>query len=305
MNIVEYIYIGIKDKADRLEELIRSSLTEFKTNDVNIEIEQKEEKNDKDLSFLKITIRTKNKVNKVRINLSNILSDYIIEEYEEKFINKIINTNYYYFDSFEKKEILRLLLDKILNLNEKNVFNNIFILSRKNIIAKKLNEYLSGSDKIILDGFITFRLKGYIKELEDIVDKAVDDYLMEREYREFIRLLKYFVEIQEPKFELVHVLIGYKHKYILLDEHKNEITNDCIQDFIKEVSEGEINYDDLLVSSLITLAPKKICLHMVEKMKNKELLETIKSVFYGKVNFCEGCNLCLVKNAEIGRKVYK
>ena len=48
---------------------------------------------------------------------------------------------------------------------------------------------------------------------------------MEREYREFIRLLKYFVDIQDPKFEIIHVVLKPDNKYILLDENKKEITN--------------------------------------------------------------------------------
>jgi len=62
------------------------------------------------------------------------------------------------------------------------------------------------------------------------------------------------VDIQEPKFNAVHIIAGYDNKYVLLDENKNEITNECLQEFVNDIPEGEINYDDLLVSSLITMA---------------------------------------------------
>jgi putative sporulation protein YtxC len=168
----------------------------------------------------------------------------------------------------------------------------LFFLKRKNIIVRRLIEYFEGSDELILKGFVTFRLKDYINELEEVVDRAVDDYLTEREYKEFIRLLKYFVEIQEPKFDTVHILAEYSGKYSLLDNNENEITNECIRDFVNEVNEGEINYDDLLVSSLITLAPKKIIIHNMGQIGNKELLETIKSIFPNKISVCEICHLC-------------
>lgn len=54
--------------------------------------------------------------------------------------------------------------------------------------------------------------------MEEIIDNAVDDFLIEREYKEFIRLLKYFVEIQDPKFNVVHVVMEYDDNYMLLDE---------------------------------------------------------------------------------------
>jgi putative sporulation protein YtxC len=155
-------------------------------------------------------------------------------------------------------------------------------------------DYFDNSNNIILDGFVNFRLKEYIKDLEEVVDKAVDDFLMDREYREFIRLLRYFVDIQEPKIDTVHVIVSYDNHYTLLDGSKNEITNECIQEYVNEISEGEINYDDLLVSSLITFAPRKIVIHSSGQFRNKELLETIKNVFAGRVVLCQGCEICSV-----------
>lgn len=155
-------------------------------------------------------------------------------------------------------------------------------------------EYFEHSNSVILDGFVNFRLKDYVKDLEEIVDKAVDDFLMEREYKEFIRLLRYFVDIQEPKFNVIHIIAGYDNKYILLDENKHEITNECLQEFMNDLPEGEINYDDLLVSSLITMAPRKLIIHGTKGFRNKELLETIKNVFWGKLIVCSECELCII-----------
>ncbi|MDK2811027.1 MAG: hypothetical protein PWR27_1736 [Petroclostridium sp.] len=292
---MEYLYIGMSDEIEEVKNMIEDTLTDLKSKDIFVELRQKKSN---DVNFLEVEISSENKLNSLKIHIANVLSEYIIEKYEQKFISRIINSNYCYFNSGERREILRTALNNVLGVEEKNIFNNLFMLRRKNIVAKKLLEYFETSNEIILDGFVTFRLKDYIKELEDVVDKAVDDYLMEKEYREFIRLLKYFVEIQEPKFDTVHVLVGYDNRYILLDHNRKEITNECIQDFINEVSEGEINYDDLLVSSLITLAPNKIYIHMIKQIKNRELIETIKNVFYGKVIFCSGCDLCLVNKVS-------
>jgi len=231
--------------------------------------------------------------------VSNGLADYIIKKYEYKMLERIINTNYCYFNSAEKKEIMANAL-KIINNNENSFVNSLFQIRRRNIIISKLLEYFDSTDVIILDGFVNFRLKEYKKGLEEIVDKAVDDFLMEREYKEFIRLLKYFVEIQEPKFNAIHIIVSADDKYMLFDDEKREITNECIADFISEIAEDELNYDDLLVSSLITLAPRKIVIHNPAEFRNKELLETIKNVFCGKVIICNGCDICLA--GLVGRK---
>lgn len=233
----------------------------------------------------------------LKTHVSNALADYIIRQYEEKLISRIINSNYCYFNSIERKEILNKAL-RITRNDDKNFFNSLFQVRRRNTIVRKLVDYFDSSNSLILDGFVNFRLKDYVKDLEEIVDKAVDDYLMEREYREFIRLLRYFVDIQDPKFDTIHVIASFDNRYILLDETKKEITNECIQEFISEISEEEINYDDLLVSSLITFAPRKIVIHCTGQLRNKELLETIKNVFPDKVFMCSGCEICLLSVAK-------
>lgn len=226
-------------------------------------------------------------------HISNALADSIIKQYEEKLLARTINSNYCYFNSIERKEILNTALRMIRN-DDRDFLNSLYQIRRRNMIVKKLLDYFESSNTLVLDGFVNFRLKEYMKDLEEIIDKAVDEFLMEREYREFIRLLKYFVDIQDPKFDTIHVILRYDNKYNLYDENKNEITNACLHEFINEISEGEINYDDLLVSSLITLAPRKVMIHSPGQFKNKELLETIKSVFSGKVTFCNGCEDCVL-----------
>ncbi len=228
---------------------------------------------------------------------SFILSDYIIKYYEKKLITRIVNMNYCYFNQAEKKQIVDLSTS-ILKSGENSKIS-LYSTKRKNLIFRKLLEYFENSNEIILDGFVNFRIKEYIRELEDVVDKAVDTFLMEREYQEFIKLLRYFVDIQEPKLEAVHILPGYENKYIILDHSHNEITNDCIKEFLNEVPEEDINFDDLLVSSLITIAPIRIYIHDAKQIKNKELIETIKNVFLNKVILCNGCDLCKVHRVSI------
>ena len=300
---MQCLCIGVNDCAESVKGYITNELKKLNKLNKNCSV-----KDSVDLDGSTSVICTINQEEKYTpeydqliLGISNGLADYIIEEYEEKLILRTINSNYCYFNSIEKKEILRLALFIIRN-DDKNFLNSIFQIRRRNIIIRKLVDYFESSNKVILDGFVNFRLKDYMKDLEEVVDKAVDDFLTEREYKEFIRLLRYFVDIQEPKFNVIHVLVSYDNKYILLDENKKEITNECIQEFMNDIPEGEINYDDLLVSSLITMAPKKVIVHSAKSFRNKELLETIKNVFWGKAIICPECELCLVKVARSENK---
>ncbi len=303
---MQFLCIGVNEFADDIVQCITDELQQLKNNKIKCSIN---EVNSGEATSIICSVDEEGILTRkagqtydfLRTHVSNALADYIIKQYEEKLISRIINSNYCYFNSMEKKEI-QSLASRIIKNDEKNFLNSLLQIRRRNIIVRKLLDYFEGSNNIILDGFINFRLKDYTKDLEEIVDKAVDDFLTEREYKEFIRLLRYFVDIQEPKFDEIHVVVGYENRYMLLDENKREITNECIQEFINEISEGEINYDDLLVSSLITLAPKKITIHSTGKFRNKELLDTIKNVFAGKVVVCNGCDICMVNKVKSENK---
>lgn len=296
---MQFLCIGVNGSADMVMQHIKNELRQLKNKKINYSIN---EVNSEGSTSIICTVndgrfyreKSLESYKVLKTYISNALADYIIRQYEERLLVRIINSNFCYFNAVERKEILERALNIIRN-DDKTFINSLFQIRRRNVIIRRLMDYFDNSNNIILDGFVNFRLKEYIKDLEEVVDKAVDDFLMDREYREFIRLLRYFVDIQEPKIDTVHVIAGYDNHYTLLDGAKNEITNECIQEYVNEISEGEINYDDLLVSSLITFAPRKIVIHSTGQIRNKELMETIKNVFAGRVVLCQGCEICSVK----------
>jgi putative sporulation protein YtxC len=299
---MQFLCIGVNGSADVVMQHINEELRQLKSKKISYSIN---EINSEGSASIICTVndgrfyreKSLESYKILKTYICNALADYIIRQYEERLITRIINSNFCYFNTAEKKEILSRALNVIKN-EDKTFINSLFQIRRRNVIIRRLLDYFDNSNSIMLDGFVNFRLKDYIKDLEEVVDKAVDDFLMDREYREFIRLLRYFVDIQEPKIDTVHVIVGYDNRYVLLDGSKKEITNECIQEYVNEITEGEINYDDLLVSSLITFAPRKVVIHCNGQFRNKELMETIKNVFYGRVVVCQGCDVCLVRMAK-------
>lgn len=296
---MHFLCIGVNGSADEVMQYIEKELRQLKNKKINYSINEISS----DGSTSIICTLSENRFYReksiesykvLKTYISNALADYIIRQYEERLLTRIINGNFCYFNGAEKKEILSRAL-KIIRNEDKTFINSLFQIKRRSVIVKRLMDYFENSNNIILDGFVNFRLKEYMKDLEDVVDKAVDDFLTDREYREFIRLLRYFVDIQEPKIDTVHVVVDFDNRYMLLDGMKREITNECVQEYVNEISAGEINYDDLLVSSLITFAPRKVVLHGTGRFRNKELMETIKNIFLGRVFICQGCEMCSVK----------
>ena len=154
--------------------------------------------------------------------VANALSDIIINHWEPKLLKRIIKENYFYFNKVEQKRIYEFAQD-ILNFNVLSGKRDVlYQIKRKAFILHKIKEYLLNNNVIILDGFVNFRLKEYMDQLEESVDKAIDEYLMDKEYREFIKLLRHFVNLQEPKRDLVNVVFQGA-EIILLDKNSGFI----------------------------------------------------------------------------------
>ncbi|ABO50138.1 conserved hypothetical protein [Desulforamulus reducens MI-1] len=222
--------------------------------------------------------------------VADIISDLILNQWEKAIMADVIKENYFFFNEDEKKIIYQYSQDYAKG--ERVFIGCMDRLDRKNLIIKRLVEFLEQSNNLVIDGFIRFRLKDYINEIKEAVDQAVDDFLMEREYREFIQLLKYFVEIQDSKVDVVNVLMNQRGTYKLYDENNEPISSEFLEGFILDIMDNEINYEDLLISALITMAPNKIVFHFGASHKPETTIDTIKHVFEGKVEECPGCKLC-------------
>jgi len=223
----------------------------------------------------------------VRHYVASALSDVIVEKMEGDLVRKIIRGSYSYFSRDEQELIADYTGRSLLEAGHRDKVN------RKMRILHRLRDYLDTADELVLEGFVTFRLKDYLEELEDAVDRAVDEFLMEREYREFIKLLKYFVDVQEPRIDHVHVLLQSGGSFRLVDSDGDAIKSESLEEFVVDMVDASVNYEDLLISALITLAPRKLTVHnRVPAGERTGAVETIAGVFGDRWSLCEGCALC-------------
>lgn len=220
--------------------------------------------------------------------LSKELAQYIINNYEKSIMQKAISDNYGYYSLLEQEELFEIAKRKLYT-GESSIYT---VRTRISLIEKKLIDYLSSYEYIQIDGFVKFRLKEYMFRLEEYIEEAADEFVAKREYDEFIKLLRHFVDVQQPKYNKIHLVIDESGFYNILDEGKNDLTSECTQSFLSELEEGA-NFDDVLMSYLIMMAPRIIILHGHEHFRNKELLETIKNVFPARLIICTNCDSCV------------
>jgi len=216
----------------------------------------------------------------------NVVAEYIIDRYENRLLRRILDENYPDFSSVSKREILK-------NIECFADDPEIGYSARKKAVLLSIYDYLKEDTTMLIDGFVAFRLKEYEELLTRLANRMTEQYVAQKEYTEFIDLLKYFVNIQQHRPAMVHIIVSPAGGYTLLDESGEDITARCFADFIDgEILLTEEAYDDLLISVLITLAPESISVHNSSSIKNSELFSTISLVFNGKITHCNGCEIC-------------
>ncbi len=209
------------------------------------------------------------------------IADSITNEYEEKKLEGFIAAAHPYFLPTERREVLHSAREAVQKMPT---------AARGEYIEKKLYHFLSHSARLSLDGFVQFRLKEYTALLKKAARAAVDVYLAEKEYAEFITLLQLFVCTGPSLIPAVHVLVHPEEGgYTLLDGQGEEIETSLYMD---GNDMGALSEDDILLSTLITLSPQKLTLHGVQNLENVRLLETLMQVFEGRAHACRTCALC-------------
>ncbi|MBE7063628.1 MAG: hypothetical protein E7390_07605 [Ruminococcaceae bacterium] len=219
------------------------------------------------------------------------LADMITREYEEKSLSSYIDAAHPYFLPGERQHILhsaRLAVQKQSPAK------------RAHYIENRLYSFLEESEVLSLEGFLNFRLKEYKELLKNAALTAVDVYLAEREYDEFITLLRYFVNTQPAGEPVLHVVTEENGRFRLLNRAGEDVRALC-EEAARTGDAAGLTEEDILLSTLITVAPRTITFHRAQWLQNVQLLETVMKVFPGRVHICENCPLC-EKNVEFEKK---
>lgn len=208
--------------------------------------------------------------------ITNILVKIILKYYEPILVKRFINENYFYFDTNEKKiiyEEYKLLL--------KNHITN------ENLISIPLEEYLKDNKSIILDGFVNFRIPSYILNIKTLVAESVNQYIIDKEYIDFVNILRDYVNSQNSKTNIVN-LIYINSEGILLSSKGDYIDLEKFNSIY--LSDISFSKNDYILNTLIGVLPNKIMLHLISP--KDQFIKTIELIFEGKVKYCKNCNLC-------------
>lgn len=275
--------------ADQLEGLTKY----FCSRDISIKLERKEGLKEE---IFEIHTEGENLQNReyrlLQYYISNILYEVMIEDFISKKLRKYLSETYVFLDINDISKVKERVA--IVLREEKGIDDMmLFCMNRKNIILDKISSCISEGTSINMKGFMDFRFNELKTDLFRMIEKVIEQYVVEKEYNEFISLLKYFVSLQESKVNRVDLYMDpVENKYELIDESGNNM----MQSFLNEIYENkniiDISNEDLVISGLITTCPRRIVIHLTGNNKKNELVSTIEKVFESRVEYCSGCSKC-------------
>ncbi|WP_050606675.1 putative sporulation protein YtxC [Clostridium niameyense] len=217
------------------------------------------------------------------IHMSNILYNIVVDEFINSNMYDFIRDTYFFLKNEDIVKIKKRIL-QVLKTDKFDLEDSIYCLNKKNAIINKISKIINENNELNIDGFITFRIKSLSEDLQGIVEKIVEKYMVDKEYSEFIKLLKYFVEIEESKIDEINIIIEKGGKYTLKDSEGKDLTEEVYIDVDDIKFIENINLEDMIISWLITNVPNKIKIYGLNNCKNKEFINTIKNVFENRVS---------------------
>jgi putative sporulation protein YtxC len=228
-----------------------------------------------------------NMVQKIhRYYLANALAETILLHWEKEHVRQIIQKKHHLME-YNWQMVINKALD-YLNKGLGQVRG--YRVNRKTSLVTQILSCLDHSSVFDIEGFLHFRAQEYKSEVNKAVEYALDEYVIEKEYMDFILLLKHFVDSQKPRLECLHVGMTTQGKFHLYNNEGVKVTHQFLEDYQLD-NVHELGYEDLLVSALIAVAPRQITLH-IRYEGYIDTLKTIRSVFGDRVRNCQGCPLC-------------
>ena len=214
-----------------------------------------------------------------------ILTDMILKFYEPIVLRKELNNDFFYFSCAEKDRIIELC-------NSENYIESEFFKNKYFSIYNSFYKYLKEHHSIVLNGFFNFRLKEYKKLLDYILNTCINRYLIEREYFEFINILRLYINSNLSKVSNIN-LVYFNNKAILLNDNNQIIDSRTTESLnAKFLSDITFSDNDYVLNYLLNVLPSHLTIHFPINSSEDDFINTLKLIFEDRVTICNNCDIC-------------
>ncbi|MDQ0188801.1 hypothetical protein JI721_12615 [Alicyclobacillus cycloheptanicus] len=234
--------------------------------------------------------------------LAASVASFLLQDWLHGWIQQRMEAAYSFLDEEEREYVSLLTFHAV-----RKHWNDDGDLPSQETIASLLLEALTKSlyhdVPLNLDAFVRFRMRDAQKEIDGAIQTMVDQFLNDREYEEFVAMLRYMLDAQPRTEQTLHLFCSDER--VWLCDASGELIRDAeVTTAAYTVSEGEeVNSEDLAMSILIMRSPCSIVIHDITSAAPwPSFSETVERVFLDRAARCDHCSTCqeLMRAARAG-----
>lgn len=256
--------------------------------------EIKEVAADDDVKTMRVTL-----VPEQESDFIECLTHFMLEDWKRQYLLQYLSAEFRFLES-DQLEYLALLSSYVVQSRADGYAENLdhTLAQIEHDFRAAFTEALT-SGWIDIQGIVQFRARNYLRLLEQAAVDMVEQFLSDREYEEFVSMLRYMLESNPPSAETLHVFCTDERVWIC-DDDGELYTDPEVEDAAKlSSSDDDVNAEDLAMSILVTKSPCRIVIHDLTKAAPwPSFAETCERVFLYRAERCNDCSTCqtLVSN---------
>lgn len=221
------------------------------------------------------------------------LVNFTLDDWKRSFVESYLSESTDFF-SAEEVEYLTLLTAYAVQHGEETSLPGIreALFELEDSLYSAYHAALA-SGWINVDTIMQFRARDYIKLLQQTARDMIDQFLSDREYEEFVIMLRYLLDSNPPSTETLHVFCTDERVWICDDS--GELYRDAEVERAARMAMGdeEVNPEDLTMSILVTKSPCHIVIHdLTNSAPWPSFAETCERVFLQRAERCNHCSMC-------------
>jgi len=203
--------------------------------------------------------------------LCDLLADIVLEEMQVRFLVRRLERDYGFIDERESGRVLIGAPRRLWQGSEREA-------RQRREVARRIALFLGESParRLMLDGFLRFRLQDCTLAWERALADSVEEYLRRHEQQELIGLLRFAISMREPLIDYVR-LCPAEEGYLLLGRDGTRVRV-LLPGSPQE--DGELLAEDALFIQLVHLSPEAID---VSQLPPGELRSLLRRVFVGRL----------------------
>lgn len=212
--------------------------------------------------------------------VKNAFCLFILKIKRDDWFRSILQEHYYYTDPEEQQHIIEIIYS-ILEGQREDLAAFLKVSDENLQIREAVDHVFQENILLSFESFSKFRLRSYLKTLENYVGISIDEYKMEQEYQMFVQTLRDFLKNRAPKISLLHLLFDEEIAFYNADYA--EIKRTELKRMIdrKLLFNHPVYIDSASIAPLLSIAPTKIFLYT--KDMDAPLVRTIKNIFEERV----------------------